>query len=325
MYVPHIAVASLIRDLAEKGATVAAAKQYLNSSLPLYPSTSSMIAVGSEAVNKFSPINPIADTMTTLAEFASERKLFSVPGSSGNPGSEYLNYQFGIVPTVSYLHDLRDAMRRKEEVAYQLARDSGRVVRRKGKLSEYDEDVNTVSVDASAHPAYYGTGGSAVSNPGRRTISTTTTTRWWFSGAYTYHFPEEGLMRKVAELDKLYGVKVGVDTAWELMPFSWLLDYKYSFGSALKNLNAYAQDGLVLQYGYVMCTSEVRTSYTWEGMLADAGGTFRSTVLTADVVKTCKQRVPASPFGFGLLPGDLSDRQLAILAALGISYLGHKS
>jgi hypothetical protein len=39
---------------------------------------------------------------------------------------------------------------------------------------------------------------------------------------------------------------------------------------------------------------------------------------------TTQQRTAANPFGFGVKPGDLSPRQLSILAALGISLRGKK-
>jgi hypothetical protein len=275
-------------------------------------------ALGTRAVSSMSPLNPSADVATTIAEFASERKFFSVPGNAGSAPGEYLNYQFGVAPTIGFAQDLRNAIRDKEKIVAQLARDSGRLVRRRGMVfqdSSSSPVTETLADVRTVGPSLV----SALVTQGKLYTSVFESRKAWFSGAFTYHVPREGLMRTIAELDKKYGVKPGASTAWELLPYSWLLDYKLNIGQILGNLDQYASDGLVMPYGYVMGQSIKRTHYRWEGQIRDETGLFRPTVVSAMVTETVKQRVAANPFGFGISPGDLSARQLSILAALGIS------
>lgn len=323
--VPSAEVRSLLTSVNLAGNAQQSTLQYLGQNCGLGFGVFEMIGLGAKAVDMMAPLSPVADTATTLAEFISERKLFNVPGSDtykSGPDSlpgEYLNLQFGVLPTVGFAKDLRKAIVEREETVRQVARDSGRRVRRSGEVfSEKNiEEINSSSVYPSAYGPLPVTG---CFQRGILRKTTTTTRRAWFSGAFTYYLPEEGIMRTVAELDALYGVLPGMDTAWELLPFSWLADYKTTMGAAIGNFNRFAQDGVVMNYGYIMGEKIIRDEYHWSGSIR-IDGNFRPVNLRVNVEKTTKQRVQANPFGFGVLPGDLSDRQWSILAALGLSYL----
>lgn len=294
---------------------------YMNQVNPLGFSSSEMNALGAKAVDQMAPNSPVADTMTTLAEFLSERKFFQVPGNAGSYPGEYLNYQFGVAPTIGFAQDLRTAIRDQEKIIEQLARNSGRSIRRRGDVYVSESPIAT-SNTSGVYPGFLGVSPTTnVMQTGVYSVQTQTIKKAWFSGSFTYYLPEDGWMRKMAELDAVYGVKPGVDTAWELLPFSWLADYKVSMGSAISNMSKFSADGLVMPYGYLMGEKVLRELHTWEGQLRNGGGGFQRTTLSCEVVKTTKQRVRANPFGFGVLPGDLSTRQLSILAALGLSYL----
>jgi hypothetical protein len=65
-----------------------------------------------------------------------------------------------------------------------------------------------------------------------------------------------------------------------------------------------------------MYKETVEDTYTHSGVNLKTGPTGP----VSQVFRTVyKRRVKAHPYGFGLTDGDLSPRQLAILAALGIS------
>lgn len=322
LVVPSTTLANRIKDMAAASSS-STMLSLLGAYLPKGYTNPQLNALGAKAVSMYQPLNPVADTSTTIAEFLSERKFFKLPGTSDNLAGEYLNYMFGVAPTVSYAQDLRDAIRGKEKILDQLHRDSGRWIRRSGVVSKSKDTVTTTDTQFHRRPGTVGPGfNTYLASDGVLQTTTQTSTRVWFSGAFTYHLPREGTtMRTVAELDKLYGVKLNVDTAWELLPFSWLVDYKTSAGDALSNISAFSADGLVMPYGYLMATTERTNEYVWRGKLRDANGAWRTTEVYARDRQVVKQRVLANPFGFGLLPGDLSDRQLSILAALGLSYL----
>jgi len=71
-----------------------------------------------------------------------------------------------------------------------------------------------------------------------------------------------------------------------------------------------------LRWGYVMCEKRVTDTHHVRANLR-AGGRSLKQVFTTHV----KKRLRATPYGFGLDPDwmDFSSRQLAILAALGIT------
>lgn len=284
-------------------------------------SDSTLDAFGSTAISLVKPTNPTVDLAMSIGEFVSERKFFSLPGQAGSVPGEYLNYMFGIAPTIADVQDLRKAIQEKEKILFQYARDSGRLVRRR---FEPDPVTSVSNHTATNQPLYDIKGGSfgdgATVGSGTLSYTIKRSTRQWFSGAFTYFLPKEGLLKSVAELDRLYGVVPGTALAWELTPYSWLVDYKLSVGSALKNLDSFAMDGLVMPYGYVMAEQSAEVYHTWTGPVT-INGTWTKRSVSGKIVKTVKQRRPANPFGFGIKHGDLSLRQVSIIAALGLTKL----
>jgi len=279
-------------------------------------------ALGAIAIDGCKPTNPVADLAVSIGEFVSERKFFSVPGTAGSLPGEYLNYMFGIAPTLADIQDLRTAMTEKEELLKQYRRDSGRLVRRRW---EPEGDVKaSVTKTQGVQCWTIGPGYSSYTCPPSGTLTkfTSTYTRWWFSGAFTYYLPKEGTWgRTVAELDYLYGIKPGYALAWELMPYSWLIDYRSSIGSVMSNIDSFIQDGLVMPYAYIMATHVVDEEHVWEGAIRDPDGILVPRRIRGRKISTLKQRRPATPFGFGIPPGGLSARQLSIIAALGLTKL----
>lgn len=273
-------------------------------------------ARGATAISRVKPTSPVFDGATAVAELISERKLFSIPGRNGSMSGEYLNYQLGVSPAIGAVTDFREAAERSEEIIAQLQRDSGKPIRRR---FAYDQVRSATREDATFYP---GTDPAALAylvRQGKVSTFTTTTTDMWFSGAFTYFLPEEvGLRRKIRELDAVYGVKPGIDTAWELIPFSFVADYFANMGDVLSNVNAFASDGLVMKYGYMMAKQVKHVIVSWEGQVC-INGTWVSRRLDATLVATTLQRRKANPFGFGVSDESLTPRQLSILAALGLN------
>lgn len=84
----------------------------------------------------------------------------------------------------------------------------------------------------------------------------------------------------------------------------------------MENLSGGVIDGVVSKYAYVMGTT--RLEYVQDSSVeTKSGGRIHASVSRGH---TMKQRVAGNPFSFQL-SGDLSTRQTAILAALGISRL----
>ncbi len=288
----------------------------IRQSCPVAVSDLNLDKYGATAVSLCAPRSPLADASSTIGEL--KDGLPHLPTPTGNIGGEYLNIVFGIQPIASELSAYHSSWLNAEKLLDQLERDSGKLIRRGFTF----DPVRTSTVDSfsptltSVHPNNVPYGDNIATSA--RTRRETTETKIWFSGAFTYHLPSGGWRRKLEELDYLYGVKPGIDTAWELMPWSWLVDWYSNVGDVLHNINAFTADGLVMPYGYIMVTQERVTSFDYTLHYVE-NGQGRTRLQTCAIKRTTMQRRQANPFGFGLSFDALSGRQFAILAALGIS------
>lgn len=289
---------------------------WIVSNTPAPLSNSSLDTYGATAVRMCAPTNPVVDLSVTLAELKREGLPHVVP-QSGNVGSEYLNYEFGIKPVMSDGRDLITAMGDAERILDQYHRDSGRLIRREYEFPVEESTTSTVLTNQALFP-YNGTPSGLLIQPGRLRTITKTRTKIWFRGAFMYHLPDDGFARKLRDLDKLYGIIPGPDTVYNLVAYSWLADWFTNLGDVMHNMNAFMVDGLVMPYGYLMRESRQETETTWTGFVKIAN-VWTPQTLTDYRIDTVKQRQPAHPYGFGFTDGDLTDRQKLILAALGLS------
>jgi hypothetical protein len=122
----------------------------------------------------------------------------------------------------------------------------------------------------------------------------------------------------VARLDRLYGLRPGVDTLYQLTPWSWLVDYFSNLGDVIENLNSLTSDGLVIPYAYMMAEKRI-VEHTTLQIEVKRGSVWSPLTVGDRIEYVYQRRIPASPFGFGISDGDLTPKQISILAALGIS------
>lgn len=297
------------------------------------PSDEYLFGLGGTAVSRCLPTAPAADLATFLGELREGlpkmlgQNLLSIKqfrGLGKGSGGEYLNYQFGIKPMLADLRKLNDAVVQSDKVITQFLRDSDRMIRRRYNFptTVVEEAPRVVSTNAQMFPTlptamYAGFNGYT----GTLTVTRKVTIETWFSGAFTYHVDFDAdklsrLHRKAQEVRRIYGVRLTPDVAWNLAPWSWLADWFANFGDVLTNASQLAADGLVMRYGYLMYKETIEDTYTHSGVALKGDPTGP----VSQVFRTVyKRRVKAHPFGFGLKDESLSPRQLAILAALGLS------
>lgn len=313
--------------------------------LPGFQSALTVGAIGTKGIAVSSPTTPQAGLGQALAELkdcprlpdvrrlkdAVQRQFRATPRNMRNKsflnqsGDEYLNFVFGWMPLFKDLHDLYEGLRDHQKNADQLRRNSGRKVRRKRTvLNETTTSSTTVNQTfAYGYPAlvtqFYQDSFSVLST------DIQTSTRGWFSGAFTYFLPpktnsESSVSDRIREhltmLRILYGVEVTPSILWELTPWSWLADWSFNLGDNIRNLSNFLQDGLVLHYGYAMMQVESVTQQRRTFKLAYGGSSVSANVTKRTVTS---QRVGASPYGFGWNPSSATARQGAIIAALAAS------
>lgn len=291
-------------------------------------SETELLAMGTTAISRTIPTNPAAGAAQFIGEL--KERLPSLPGRElirgrgpipARGSKEYLNYEFGLKPIVDDVQKFARAVTGSEKFLSQLERDSGRLVRRRYRFP--DQITNEVITSAggrfavpNTHLAFYPAGG------GSYVLRRKTENYTWFSGAYTYFFKRgddslAGRMRQAEQYaNNLLGLRISPELLWELAPWSWAADWIANIGDVMTNVTAFSNDSLVLRWGYVMRKQIITDTHTLD---VNIGGVQRH--LTQVFKTTVKKRVRATPYGFGLDPGwsDLSPRQLAILAALGIT------
>lgn len=275
---------------------------------------------GATAINRTIPTAPnvsVAQTIGELKQGLPDLALRAL--RRGDVAGEFLNQNFAVLPTIADFQAYRDTSKKAEEILAQWRRDSGRRIRRR---YAFDEETSTEVVVKAGYLA-----GARITMRGnlvgtqKCTITTTTTRKWWFSGAYRYIIPKAqyGFAAKLQDYNRLWGIMPTASTAWELSPFSWLLDWETNIGDVISNASLLGQDGLALTYGYIMCHSNVRTEYLWQGEVYR--GTVKFPLEVRSVVhQDIKQREPARPYGLGWTIESLSAKQIAVLAALGLSH-----
>lgn len=290
-------------------------------------SITNLVAAGSTAISRCAPTVPAADVLVDVAEIIREgipkrigSSLMKDTARFRSYGDEYLNYEFGWRPFVSSLRKLAKAVYESDEILKQLTRNSGKVVRR-------GYHFPTDSTYTEANVGSYGFAPSrapfTVTVPRIQTTSTSVET--WFNGAFTYYADLRGTSAwdRVSDAAKkariLYGIKLSPDVVWNLLPWSWAIDWETNIGDVLANVGLFANDGLAMQYGYIMQHKRSTLREVQSGNLNNQISGPRPYTCSLTYIRDNKVRLGASPWGFGLTWDDFSPRQIAILAALGVS------
>jgi len=240
--------------------------------------------------------------------------------ASQKVGGEYLSVEFGWKPMLNDIQSLSAAVTKSHKILDDYRRGSGKQIRR--QYSFPTETSQNVVIKDNIYPYIPTSTTWFYVNPGRLTRTETIQKDCWFKGAFTYYLdPGEDrmgkLLRASQEAKKLYGVRITPDVLWNLAPWSWAADWVSNAGDVISNVSAFASDGLVMRYGYLMEHTIATREYRLEGYRLYGDSAPRTDVAT--FVTETKRRIPATPFGFGLELGALSGRQQAIIAALGLS------
>lgn len=237
-------------------------------------------------------------------------------------GSEYLNVQFGWKPFVKDLQDMYKLVTTLDATLAQLRKDNGQPIRRRGGVRKTTllAPVNISTTGSYLYPilnaSYYQN-----SSQGKRLVTETYEERSWFSGRFRYFVKDiDSVEWEDRAILALFGLNPTPSLLWEVMPWSWLVDWGANVGDVLSNLSANAVDNLVADYAFLMTKRTFTRRVEESTVLWDSyAQTWKTISAKAEFVSTVKLRERASPFGFGLVPGSLSGRQASILGALGIS------
>lgn len=284
--------------------------------------------MGAKFILATTPTSSQANLLLTIAELVREGlpaiPAFSLRQGSAlkNLGGESLNYQFGIAPLISDLQKIAKAVLTAPEILEQFRKDSGKLITRR-RVIEHDPINSVTNVDmypngpiagSTLSAAFFGSSGWNARV--ERQVRVETTTR--FVGAYQYELDigDDAISRLKsfeAQANQLLGTRITPELLWNLTPWSWLSDWFANIGDILGNAGNFAADGLVMKYGYLM-RHTVATQYNT--LVTRPDSPTPSTRLVTRYRTERKERVQATPFGFGTDVGSLSEYQVGIAASL---------
>lgn len=258
-------------------------------------------------------------------------------------GDDYLNLQFGWNQFISDIRSILESVVRLNQVKGTFLSGSGKISRRGYR---FDPSISSTSelisgaglVDFTNDPAFQGSGAftqfpknQLYQVNGIKTLShlRTVSSKIWFKGAYTYYIDSGksfwSRMDRHAQLAQhALGIELNPYTLWELAPWSWLVDWYTDLGSQIKSASLFADDNLVLRYGYLMITTSVTNAYSLASVLEAQGSSSRALPGIGVSFHTIqKERQRSTPYGFGKSVGSFTDFQWSILGALGLTKAWH--
>lgn len=284
---------------------------------------------------KFNPGKPTADLGVFIGEFRdvplmlrnTAKAFHGIWKSMGGDfrlwkpksvANQWLNTQFGWMP---FLNDLKKFLRTYSELDEswkRIQKQNGQWVRHGGIVNVVkDSEVYIESGQVSMHrPLLNSCFLQDPSSSGSHTVRRYVDQKVWFEASFRYWIPDiQAPTRKWLTRLQQYGAMPTPSVLWELVPWSWLVDWGSNTGDVIANLNNGFAENLAARYAYIMGTTKI--GYKVESRLKTKLNGYIDDEWFFPVV--WKKRLPASPFGFGLTPSDLTMRQWSILAALGLT------
>lgn len=292
-------------------------------------------AWGATGWKKFKPAKPIADVGVMLGESRELPRQFSeavksLKALATHPlksvrnmsfvSNQHLAYQFGWLPLMHDLEKCYKALKNTDSWLKRVRKYNGEWEHRGGTVSTGSGCVKTGSASIIPIPNLNNAPPEGVSTGD---IYCSWGYRVWFSAWFKYYIADfDSATTQLRLKSRIWGLTNTPTIVWNLLPWSWLVDWFSNLGDNIDNLIPI--DGLVAKMPCVMRHTwtryDVRVTQRYKtGLNATSYVTH-----SAENYKyyESKSRGTASPFGFGLSDSDLSIRQLSILAALGVQRSG---
>jgi hypothetical protein len=273
--------------------------------------------MGATAIARTEPTSPVFDLATNIGEIRADG-IPNLPGHTAmettrltkKAGGEYLNVEFGWLPLVRAVRDFAATVDKSDKIIREFTQRANKPIRRSYEWPSEEANSAVACTHTMTPPAGFFNGGGQSQRTWKRT---------WFEAEYIYYLPmgpgrAEQMQRYGKYARKLLGVDLSPEVLWNLAPWSWAADWFANTGDILHNVSAITNGGLVIRWAYVMCHSG--RSVLRHGTAGSGGAKYPQTRV---MVTESKSRRAASPFGFGVSFDSLSNQQLAIVAALGLS------
>lgn len=229
----------------------------------------------------------------------------------------WLNTQFGWLPFVRDIQKFYKAWKKADATVQYIIRNNGKWIKRGGPVDLVGEENAIVTQGSDFRVQNYLPACLFPEYPlrGKWTVLRSSEKRSWFEGWFRYYVPNIDTVKwRKSAIRTLWGLDLSPAALWELIPWSWLVDWFSNVGDLIDvSSGSSIVENLVAKDAYVMCESFSTLDFETIGYLTPMVTlNWRGTL-------SRKNRVKASPFGFNLSEEEFSLRQWSILSALGIT------
>lgn len=283
-------------------------------------------AWGPDAYAKMKPTKPSMEGWNALYELKDLPMMLKqrfLQNGLSSIGDYYLALKFGWEPLLRDVRNMVQTQQTMQKRLKQLLRDNGKPVRMRRELAHSTTEplVSSGTSYGNISPGFGSTG--FYRKQGLWTSTEYTTNRVWASARMRYWLPggPRDIAWKRSMMFRLYGLRPSPRAVYNMIPWSWLVDWFTNAGSCLENMDAGVADRLAYDYCYVMREWQSVRLMTGAAHLYHKGGSPYDIELSSTSVATSRGRGYGDPFGWASKESDLSSTQWAILGALGLSRL----
>lgn len=241
----------------------------------------------------------------------------------------HLGVEFGLLPLIDDTRKCITSFDKFNQFVNRYATTTGSPVIKRSWASILDErgsDSVPTTISVSSSGLFTSLGPSVVNTYKSNDIYVTRT--WgdnvWAQAEWKVYLKRPTTRLEFANLYRRFlGLRLGVDTIWELIPFSFMADYVSTVGDSLANLSPGVADEVVITKGvsmrhrYLHATA-VYTTYMTGGTFYTLNRERASCSASASLVYESKTRKLLDPYGIYIKPPDLNFRQIATLSSLGL-------
>lgn len=252
-------------------------------------------------------------------------KRYAVPlMSPRSVGDQFLNHNFGWVPFLKDLSDLDHLIRNSVDITQRLTRENDKWVKRKGILvndftSQIIDRGTGLKVIPSIDYVY-----TLLTKDPTYEISRDVLTYSVAVGRSKYYRPEfdssladySSVWMNIRRAQIEAGLRVSPSNIYKATPWTWAIDWFTHFGQNVDVMNDAILDSVVFKYLYLMHHRLETITLKQRLPLKDLGDV---TLSWSRVIDVKQRRESDTPYGFGLSWSGLSPKQIAILAALGVT------
>lgn len=238
----------------------------------------------------------------------------------------YLALNFGWLPILRDITSFMEATKKSDVSLKQLLRDEGRpIVRRRDIQVDHRYNDPLDVVEYSVNPS-----------PGISPIHVTqcypnevfaehrkrsTATKCQFVAKFRYWLPEgprdfpwTARLRR-----RMLGSRITPSVAWNLMPWTFLVDYFSTLGKAVANLGPGVEEQLYTEYCYITFREDILYTDKRRFRTYGQNDTLNTGECTYIEASRLRMRISADPFAFRFTGAIPTIKQTAILASLALS------